>query len=153
VILSGSELATIRRQAEAEYPAECCGVVLVRDGAPPGRETMACRNIQDQKHAEDPVRFPREARHAYYMDPQDILAFNRREGDGWRLHVIYHSHVDVGAYFSETDKRNAMAGAEPAYPDVAYVVVAVRQGRAEEANAFRWDPAARDFVGIPLVTA
>jgi proteasome lid subunit RPN8/RPN11 len=153
VTLKGPELATIREQAEAEYPAECCGVVLVRDGDPAAREAMPCRNIQDQKHAEDPVRFPREARHAYYMDPQDILAFNRREGEGWRLHVIYHSHVDVGAYFSETDKRNALAGAEPAYPDVTYVVVAVRHGKAEEANAFCWDPRSQDFVAVPLVVA
>ena len=149
--LTREELAVIHRQAEAEYPAECCGVVLIRDGDSTLRGAFPCRNIQDRKHAEDPVRFPREARHAYYMDPQDILAFSRREAQGWRLHVIYHSHVDVGAYFSETDKQNALAGNEPTYPDVTYVVVAVRQGRAQEANAFRWDAQARDFLGVALV--
>jgi [CysO sulfur-carrier protein]-S-L-cysteine hydrolase len=147
VILAEAELSAIRKQAEAEYPAECCGVVLVREN-PPGRTVMACRNIQDEKHAEDPVRFPRDARHAYYMDPRDIQAFTRREVEGWRVEVIYHSHVDVGAYFSETDRRNALVDGEPAYPDAIYVVVAVRDGAAGEANAFRWDPAARDFVAL-----
>ena len=30
--------------------------------------------------------------------------------------TIYHSHIDAGAYFSETDKRNALVNGEPAYP-------------------------------------
>jgi proteasome lid subunit RPN8/RPN11 len=28
------------------------------------------------------------------------------EGEGFGVAVIYHSHVDAGAYFSETDMRN-----------------------------------------------
>ena len=150
MILTEAELGAIRKQAEAEYPEECCGVVLVREREPADRTVMACRNIQNAKHAEDPLRFPRDARHAYYMDPQDIQAFSRREADGWRVHVIYHSHVDAGAYFSETDRQNALVGGEPAYPGATYIVLAVREGAAAEANAFRWDPAARDLAGVPL---
>ena len=153
MILTEAELAHIRKHAEADYPAECCGVVLVRDGDPAGREIRACRNIQDAKHAEDPARFPRAARHAYFMDPHDIQAFSRREAEGYRVHVIYHSHVDAGAYFSETDRGNALVNGEPAYPGVTYVVVAVHGGRAVNANAFRWDSAAREFAGVPLVVA
>jgi len=150
MILTADELAGIRKQAEAEHPAECCGVVLVRGDGGSERELYPCRNIQDARHAEDPVRFPRDARHAYYMDPQDIHAFSRREAEGYRVHVIYHSHVDAGAYFSETDHRNALIDGEPAYPGVTYVVVAVRNGRAEEANAFRWDAVARRFAEVTL---
>ena len=38
----------------------------------------------------------------------------------------------------------------PAYPHATYVVVGVRNRRAEEARAFRWDASVRDFVEVPL---
>ncbi len=59
--------------------------------------------------------------------------------------TIYHSHIDTGAYFSETDKRNALVDGEPAYPDAVYVVVSVLAGRPAAAGAFAWDPAAARF--------
>ena len=53
----------------------------------------------------------------------------RKEADGYRVATIYHSHIDTGAYFSETDTRNALIDGEPAYPDAAYVVVSVVEGK------------------------
>ena len=73
---------------------------------------------------------------------------SRREAEGYRVATIYHSHIDTGAYFSETDKRNALVDGEPAYPDAVYVVISVMGGRPNGANAFAWDPARRDF--LPL---
>jgi proteasome lid subunit RPN8/RPN11 len=145
VLLTGSELAAIRQQAEAGYPAECCGVVLVGPGGG-GRDVYPCRNVQAELHARDPERFPRTARTAYYIAPQDLLELGRREAKGWELHVIYHSHVDAGAYFSETDRRNALVDGEPLYPQATYVVVGVHGGRATEVRAFRWDPGRHEFV-------
>lgn len=152
MILTDAELEAIQKQAEAEYPAECCGVVLEREGSAPDRVVYPCRNVQDAWHARDPERFPRDARTAYHIDPQDILAFTRLADDeGYAVSVIYHSHVDVGAYFSETDRRDALLGDQPAYPGATYVVVAVNNGRAGEARAFRWEPAAGGFVEMPMV--
>jgi adenylyltransferase/sulfurtransferase len=150
VILSDDELAAIRRQAEAEYPAECCGVVLTNGGDAPERRVYPCRNIQDALHARDPARFPRDARTAYYIAHEDLLEIGRQEVRGFGVHVIYHSHVDVGAYFSETDRRQALFDGEPAYPAATYVVVGVNGGRAGETRAFRWDPRAGDFVEASL---
>jgi adenylyltransferase/sulfurtransferase len=150
VVLTEAELAAVRKQAEAEYPAECCGVVLMRDDAPSERWLHPCRNIQNDLHRRDPQRHPRDGRTAYYMAHEDLLDISRQQTHGWSVHVIYHSHVDVGAYFSETDRRNALVDGQPAYPDTTYVVVAVSGGRAGEARAFRWDPAARDFLEAPL---
>ncbi|MGH7319278.1 MAG: Mov34/MPN/PAD-1 family protein [Candidatus Rokuibacteriota bacterium] len=147
MIVTASELAAIRRQAEAEYPAECCGVVLTRPG---DRVLYPCRNVQNDRHAEDPEKFPRTARDAYYMHPEDLRALSGREEQGYGVHVIYHSHVDVGAYFSPTDRRNALLDGEPLYPETIYVVVAVDAGRAGEARAFRWDPRAREFVEVSM---
>ena len=51
--------------------------------------------------------------------------------------MIYHSHIDAGAYFSETDRRNALIDGQPAYPEATYVVVAVDGGpRAETRGLF-----------------
>ena len=143
MIFTPDELAQIRAQAEAEYPAECCGVLLRRAG---DRLLLPCRNVQDELHASDPARHPRDARTAYFIDPKDLLTIGRREADGYRVAVIYHSHIDAGAYFSETDKRNALIDGEPAYPDAVYVVLSVLKGKVADASAFVWEATERDFV-------
>jgi len=148
--LTAEELARVRAQAEAEYPSECCGVLLTRDSPAPDRLLMPCRNIQDELHAKDPVRHPRDSRTAYFIDPTDLLTIGRREGDGYRVATIYHSHVDTGAYFSATDRQNALIEGEPAYPDAVYVVLSVVDRRVADAAAFVWDAGARDFVATPL---
>lgn len=153
MILTAEEFSRIRAQAEAEYPAECCGVVLVRPAGPADRLLLPCRNIQNELHAKDPVRHPRDARTAYFIDPKDLLAIGRREAQGYRVTVIYHSHIDAGAYFSETDKRNALMNGEPAYPEAAYIVVSVVERRLVDAGVFVWDPETRDFVPSELKTA
>jgi len=150
MILTRAELAAIQRQAEAQYPAECCGVIFVKDGARAERRLFPCRNIQDEKNAENPVSYPRRARAAYLMHPQDTLHIYRAQDSGEDVHVIYHSHIDAGAYFSETDKRNALPGGVPAFPETTYVVVSVVDGRMRDVQAFRWAADVREFVAVPL---
>jgi proteasome lid subunit RPN8/RPN11 len=153
-LLTETELEAIRAHAEAEYPAEACGVLLVRPGARPGaaeeRRLRACRNIQDELHAKDPGRYPRTARTAYYIAHEDLLEIGRQEGQGFEVRVIYHSHVDAGAYFSETDRRGAMVDGVPAYLRTTYVVVSVAAGRVAEVRAHRFSATAADFVEVPL---
>lgn len=147
MILTAAELAAIERQAVDEYPQEACGVILARGGE---RRLLRCRNAYDEKHAEDPEHFPRSARTAYYIADADRLAMVRLEREGFEPVVIYHSHVDVGAYFSETDKRQALLAGEPHYPDATYVVVSVVDRRVAAVNAFRWDADRRDFLPVDL---
>lgn len=150
MILTPEELVRVQAQAVAEYPAECCGVLLARGTPGSDRLLMPCRNIQDELHAKDPVRHPRDARTAYFIDPRDLLTIGRREGEGYRVATIYHSHVDTGAYFSATDRQNALINGEPAYPDAVYVVLSVVERRFVDASAFVWDPSARDFASTEL---
>jgi proteasome lid subunit RPN8/RPN11 len=145
VILTPDERARIRAQAAAEYPAESCGVIVVRGDE---RRLLPCRNVQDELHARDPERYPRDARTAYYIDPADLLRIGRLEGEGFTVAVIYHSHVDAGAYFSETDRRNALLDGEPTYPDAIYVVTSVVTGRVDVMAAFRWSAEHGDFVMV-----
>ncbi len=148
MIATPEELAEIRGHAEADYPSECCGVILVR--AAMERLLLRCRNLQDTLHESDPIAHPRDSRTAYYIDPKDLLQIGRHEAQGYRVAAIYHSHCDAGAYFSETDRRNALLGGEPAYPDARYIVVSVVSGRSAAAGAFHWDAGRRDFLPVGL---
>ena len=147
MILTPEELAAIRRQASEEYPHESCGVIVTRGAE---RRVVRCRNAQNDLHASDPVRHPRDARTAYSIDPADLLRIGRMEGDGFSVAVIYHSHVDAGAYFSETDRRQALMGDEPLYPGAVYLVTSVMRGRVDSVAAFRWDAARGDFLPVDL---
>jgi adenylyltransferase/sulfurtransferase len=150
MIVTAEEFERIQAQAEAEYPYECCGVILIKDGSPPDRTLLPCRNVQNELHAKDPELHPRDARTAYSIAPQDLLGIARMESDGWSLKIIYHSHIDAGAYFSETDARQALLGGEPSYPDAAYLVLSVVEGKAADAAAFRWNPESRAFAPVPF---
>lgn len=148
VELSPATLAAIDREATAAYPEECCGIVLA-DG---DREIVrAVPNIQNRLHAEDPVKHPRDARIAYFMEPKALFAV-LEEVDKQRrpIRVFYHSHPEHGAYFSAEDKERALAWDEPAYPGAAYVVVAVHAGKVTDRRAYSWDEEKRDFVEVPL---
>jgi [CysO sulfur-carrier protein]-S-L-cysteine hydrolase len=154
VIVTADELAAIRQQAIEEYPRESCGVIVVRGDE---RRLTRCRNIQDELHARDPVRYPRDARTAYYIDPQDLLRLGRLEAEGFAVKVIYHSHIDAGAYFSETDRRQALMGDEPVYPEAVYLVTSVcgpaERARVDATVGFAWDPAHSDFTAVELAPA
>jgi proteasome lid subunit RPN8/RPN11 len=147
LILAPTERDAIQQQAVEEYPHESCGVIVARADE---RRLVRCRNVQNELHARDPQKYPRDARTAYYIDPKDLLRIGRLEEEGFRVVVIYHSHVDAGAYFSETDRRQALVGGEPAYPDAVYVVTSVVAGAVAAAAAFRWSPDTRDFVTVDL---
>jgi glutamate-1-semialdehyde 2,1-aminomutase len=142
MLLTPAEVEAIKAQAVAEYPNECCGVVLARGTE---RRLVACRNVQDQMHARDPITFSRTARNAYYMDPLDALKLNRLVDEGFHFAVIYHSHPNAGAYFSETDRAQALIRGEPAYPGAAYVVVSVVGRAVKGLAAYRFDPPTNAF--------
>ena len=147
MVLTGSERESISTQSVEEYPFESCGVIMQRGSE---RRLMRCRNAQNELHARDPQRYPRDARTAYYIDPKDLLRIGDLEQQGFTVAVIYHSHIDAGAYFSETDRRQALVGGEPAYPDAVYVVTSVMHGVIDAMAAFRWDAVRRDFVAMEL---
>lgn len=149
VRLEPEAFAAIVAHAREAYPEECCGAVLEEDGHDRPRRIT---NVQSRLHAEDPGAHPRDARTAYHMDPQELLAVLRdSEQPGRYLKAFYHSHPDHDAYFSREDRRRGLFDGEPAYPGTAYVVVSVRGGELAGARAYAWDAGVRDFVEVPLV--
>lgn len=140
----------IKAQAEREFPFECCGFIIGDDAI---EEVRPITNIQNRKHAEDPVAFARDARTAFLMEPREHLAVLKEiDSRRLRLHAVYHSHPDHEAYFSATDRAQACSfdPHEPDYPDTVYIVVSVRAARFARAAAFRWDAASKDFAEAKL---
>ena len=138
----------IRFQSERDYPNEACGILV----GPKDRKELVtgiypCQNVQDQYHTQDPVSFPRTARTAYFIDPRDLLRIQKEAREKHcETRVIYHSHVDAGAYFSEEDQRVATSEGRPAYPGVVYLVLSVRNGKTGEMTLFHWSEKAGRFV-------
>jgi proteasome lid subunit RPN8/RPN11 len=154
-IITRPNLNAIVAQAEREFPYECCGFIIgnssVGDGAV--EEVRPITNIQNQKHAENPTAFTRDARTAFLMDPKEHLAvLNEIDRRKLKLLVVYHSHPDHDAYFSATDRAQACSfdPAEPDYPDTIYIVMSVRDRKFVRAAAFGWDSAAKEFAEVGL---
>ena len=114
-------------------------------------EIVPMENRANKLHRLDPDTYPRTGRMYFDIDP---LKFERAvrggESSGRPVKVLYHSHLDVGAYFSATDATAAtMGGDEPSW-DLAYLVTSVRAGVVDERKLFIWDEEARKFVETTL---
>ena len=108
-------------------------------------------NRAKKLHEMDPETYPRTARMYFDLDP---LKFERAvsggESSGKPVKVLYHSHLDVGAYFSETDAAAAkMGGDAPAYA-LAYLVTSVKKEGVDDRKLFVWDEATKGFVEAEL---
>ncbi len=145
--VSPEALALLYAHARQDYPNECCGIVFGPKGAPLADRAVACANIQNQLHAEDPATHTRDARTAYNLAAGDIFKLQKSLRGDTPAKIVYHSHVDVGAYFSDTDQAAAQMDGEPSYP-VEYVVIDVRASGVAGAAQFAWDPASRRYVEI-----
>jgi len=107
--ISRTIVDAILEQSRAEYPDECCGVIL----GPIGRD-QALRYKPMINAAHSPT--------FYEFDPKDLLALYREVDDkDEEIVVIYHSHTETEAYPSRTDI--AYAGE----PGAHYVLVSTRK--------------------------
>ena len=92
------------------YPEETCGFITGNRDDPNSLETVwPMRNIMNGLHEKDPAQYPRTARDGYVIDSLEQLKLERfLKKEGKEIKVIYHSHPDVGAYFSVKDKEDAL---------------------------------------------
>jgi len=95
----------IVRQAQAEAPNECCGMIASRDG-----EAVAVHPAVNQ--AASPLRYEIDGVEQYRIQ----MAI---EDAGLDLGAIYHSHTRSAPYPSQTDINLAF------YPDALYIIVGV----------------------------
>jgi proteasome lid subunit RPN8/RPN11 len=112
------------------FPAECCGYLR---GAAGVDEVVECRNAQlDRDHPTEPDR---GADTGFVIAGAELLAFARTFDSPRPARVVYHSHTNGRAYFSNVDREVATAHGEPAYP-VQHVVVGLTVEGVVEAAQF-----------------
>ena len=143
-LIPSALLQAVYLHAAAEYPRECCGLLLGPRGAPPD-EARPCANAQDRVRAADPDAVPRDAREAFSLGLDDVRALAASLDGPRPARVLYHSHGDAPARFSAEDERLALLGGDrPAWP-LLHLVVEVRAGAARTAVLHGWDPSRRRF--------
>ena len=110
--------AEIRRHGTETYPNECCGA-LIASGT-----TIVEAFPLPNTTAEGPRR-------RFLIGPNDYrLAEARATARGGTLAGFYHSHPDHPARPSETDLAQA-------WPNLTYIIVAVRDGSPEDLRFWR----------------
>jgi len=118
----------IEAHALETYPSECCGFVFGPEDAPAHLdEAKREENEADKYHRLDPETFPRTS--ATYFKINELRATRTLDAaarEGRPLKVIYHSHCDAGAYFSEEDAATFAHEGQLMWP-CAFIVVSVRK--------------------------
>ena len=140
-------LDEVYAHAREAFPAESCGWLE----GPKSRGTVAlahpCVNVQSQ--GTHPTVAERGEERAYIFSAADVIAFNEGIDDDDPPLIIYHSHPNGRAYFSETDTKvacNPWDGGKM-YP-VQQLVVGIDKARVVEAILFDWSEDQQAFMEI-----
>ncbi len=138
-------LARIYELARAAFPAECCGYLT---GADAVDTLVPCRNALEDGSIDAGQLLPdRGADRGFVIAGRELFELARSFDTDRPARIVYHSHTNGRAYFSDTDRAMALGGDRPAYP-VQHLVVALTADGVTEAAQFAWSDDARDFVEI-----
>jgi proteasome lid subunit RPN8/RPN11 len=138
-------LHTICEHARATFPDECCGYLIgPRDGDGVDSAVL-CRNAQ--RDGDHPTAPDRDADTGFVITGRELFEFAKSFESDRPARVVYHSHTNGRAYFSEVDRDNAASPAGPHYP-VQHLVLGVTAEGLAEAAQFAWSDEVRDFVEV-----
>jgi len=122
VKLTTDHLKTIRQHGEQTFPEECGGLLLgtLENGVRMIQEVLPLENVRsDSRH------------NRVVLSVKDILRAEREAARrGLGLWGYYHSHPNHPAVPSEFDREHA------AWQEWSYLIVSVRDGKAEEVRAW-----------------
>ncbi|HEX8774293.1 MAG TPA: M67 family metallopeptidase [Pyrinomonadaceae bacterium] len=116
----------IRRHGEAEYPHECCGLLIgsfAEDGHKGVVEVYPISNAREE-----------DARHNRSLITPDEYMRGERYARSLGLDIVgnYHSHPDHPAVPSRFDLEHA-------WPTWSYIIVSVREGRATDLRSWEME--------------
>lgn len=144
ISLSRSRVAEVFAYLEGHYPHEACGLFVGRrgEGDRPGRPAEGGEDVVTQAPAIPNLNTERAA-DRYELDPRGWMAAEKAaRARGEIVLGVYHSHPDHPARPSQTDLDRA-------WPELVYMIVAIRGGKAAEwtcwilnESAKRFDPVA-----------
>jgi proteasome lid subunit RPN8/RPN11 len=157
LVIARSILERVNEEARLAYgrDEESCGFLVGPDKEPRAIDGIAPMvNRANALHKLDPEAYPRTGRMYFDIDSMKFEgAIRRGEVEGRPVKVLYHSHLDVGAYFSATDAEVAKMGLDEPPWDLSYLVTSVRAGEVDDRKLFVWDPGTRTFVETRLEVA
>ena len=150
--LEKQQLDQIHLHAVEEYPYECCGIVVGNPDDNQDNVVYRCENIQNKLHEKDPENFTRDARTAYNISALELQKLlSEASSKGWVFKVLYHSHPEHDAYFSQEDTRMALFDEEtPIYPGTQYLVVSVYSEKVRDQALFGLNSETKTFERNPL---
>lgn len=127
--IRASVLDELRAEALTRYPSEACGFVLGPAGEPALLDEAILEvNEADKYHRLDPEIFPRTSETYFKLNEMRAARrFQEGEASGRPVKVIFHSHCDAGAYFSEEDAYTFASEGQLTWP-CAFIVVSVMKG-------------------------
>ncbi|MBA3461565.1 MAG: Mov34/MPN/PAD-1 family protein [Deltaproteobacteria bacterium] len=134
--------AMIYAHALAMFPEECCGYLTgLRDGTTVDG-LVTCRNAQvDGEHPITPERGPESG---FVIAGAELFAFARAFDGSTPPRIVYHSHGNGLAYFSDVDRHMARSSDYP----VQHLVIGVASGEVTEVAQYAWSADAADFVEV-----
>jgi proteasome lid subunit RPN8/RPN11 len=155
IVVTRAVIDEVAEHARKSYATdeEACGYLAGPAGsAGLCDQAVPLANLANRYHAMDPESYPRTGRTYFLIDPMKFQkAIAAGTTSGRPVRVLYHSHLDVGAYFSETDAAAAtMGGDKPSYEELRYLVTSVRQGVVDDHKLFAWDAVTKGFVEVPF---
>lgn len=130
LVITQDVLDELDAHALATYPSECCGFLFgPQDDAPRLDASKREENEADKYHALDPETFPRTSKTYFKINElRATRSLDEADAAGRPLKVIYHSHCDAGAYFSEEDAATFAQGNMLMWP-CAFIVISVQDGK------------------------
>jgi proteasome lid subunit RPN8/RPN11 len=124
--LSSELLARMHVHLEAGYPNEACGILLgdVNGQAKVVKDLALVANVWDTESEREGLR------NRYLISPEDVARADRQASrEGLDIIGFFHSHPDCPSVASGTDR-------EFAWPNVAFVIVSVVNGKATTTNSW-----------------
>ncbi len=131
----------------AAYPEEACGMISGKVDIDNHLDQVhSMKNVMNDYHAENPDLYPRTNRNAYMIDPLQQIKLERDlKKQQCRVKIIFHTHPDVGAYFSDKDKEDALWNGEPRHPDLHYLVCGIKNGNRDGAVLVMFNLKTKNF--------
>ncbi|MCM1982947.1 M67 family metallopeptidase [Lyngbya confervoides] len=143
ICISTILLRQMQDHAQAQYPLECCGLML---GLPAGQSTDGPRaakqvtqicpaiNAWEQAQAAgEGVDLHKTPRERYWIDPAFIIATQKQARDRqWSILGVYHSHPQGPAQPSECDRQWA-------WSDYSYVIMGMDHGQVQDCQSWVLD--------------
>lgn len=136
--LTPGHVQSIRQHGEADFPHECCGIlvgIFGEDGAKQVREILPISNAREEE----------AKRNRFLITAEEMMRGEKLAREqGMDVIGFYHSHPDHPAKPSQFDLEHA-------WPIYSYIIVSVMGGQSADFTSWELDPEGEAFVSEEIL--